>query len=39
MQEVKYYNFVRIQIGLLTSNLFCDILLILIGGKQLNAIL
>ncbi len=30
------YKSVRIQIGLLTSKLFCDILLSLFGGKQIK---
>jgi hypothetical protein len=34
--ENQYYSFVRIKITLLTSDLFCDILSLLLGGKQLN---
>ncbi len=34
--ESQYYNFVRIQIALLTSELFYDILLSLLGGKQIE---
>gem|GEM_PF-4955146 len=30
------YWFLRIKIELLTSNLFCDILSLLLGGKQFN---
>jgi hypothetical protein len=33
--KTQYYNFVRIQIGLLTSDLFCDILPTLIGANNL----